>query len=140
MKRKVIGGVGLAAAAATGAFAAQRVVRARSAHTNTDRWLVVTVNCPPERLNELPEPLRKLGDTVETKVRPAPGGRGSELAARPLQPGASASDVRSALRDAKSLLETGEVLQPDRPSSTKPTATGKLVDMATKRAGGEGRL
>jgi hypothetical protein len=51
-----------------------------------DRWHTVTVNHPPEVVapdGQLPEPLAGLGDAVEVQVRPAPGGRGTELAARP---------------------------------------------------------
>jgi hypothetical protein len=115
------------------------------------RWLVVTVNCPPERLSGgLPQPLERLRDSVELEVRPAPGGRGTELAARPRDGvvagvvGRVRGDdprqvVRSALRDAKSLIETGEVLRPDAPA-TRPTPGGRLLELATRRAGGEGRL
>src|SRR6266850_393762 len=51
-------------------------------------WHSVTVNLPPESLNpdgglpaELAE-LAELGDLVEVRVREAPGGRGTEVAAR----------------------------------------------------------
>ncbi|MFC6581306.1 hypothetical protein [Planomonospora parontospora] len=122
-----------------------------------NRWLPVTVNRSPEEVmpeGRLPEPLVRLGDTVEVRVRKAPGGRGTELAARLLEPppqgarGAVArisgddprQEVRRALREAKSLLETGEVLRPDEPSTNRPTATGKVLDLAIRRASGEGRL
>jgi hypothetical protein len=87
-------------------------------------------------------------------VAPAPGGRGTELGLRPVTPPQAGlpglvarlrgsdprQELRSALRDAKSLIETGEVIRPDEPPSTHPTATGKLLDLAISRAGGEGRL
>jgi hypothetical protein len=47
--------------------------------------------------------------------------------------------VRAALRDAKSLIETGEVVKPDDPT-IHPTPTGRLFDFAAALAGKEGRL
>ncbi|MEH3140455.1 MAG: hypothetical protein PGN37_09775 [Mycobacterium kyogaense] len=89
-------------------------------------------------------------------VRTAPGGKGTELAARLRQaePGGLGSvasrvsgedprqQLRSALRQAKQLIEVGEVLRVDPvPHGTRSAApTGKLVDLATRRAGGEGVL
>ncbi|SEG56316.1 hypothetical protein SAMN04489712_106303 [Thermomonospora echinospora] len=111
------------------------------------RWFVVTVNCPPERLSDpLPEPLERLRDNVELRMSPAPGGRGTELAARPRNGVvAGALDrirgddprqaVRAALRETKSLIETGEVLRPDTP----PTTGATLLEPATRRATGETR-
>jgi hypothetical protein len=128
-----------------------------SGHTASG-WLRVTVNCPPERLapggGGLPEPITKLSGRAEVSVEPAPGGRGTELGLRPVTPPPAGlpglvvrlrgsdprQELRSALRDAKSLIETGEVIRPDEPPSTHPTATGKLLDLAISRAGGEGRL
>ena len=88
-------------------------------------------------------------------MRPAPGGRGTELAAR-LRSGTAPSglggiaaraagndprqQVRSALRQSKQLLETGEVLSPDEPSTTRRTLRSLPLELATRRAGGEGRL
>src|SRR5436305_6301602 len=49
-------------------------------------WLVVTVYRAPTDLapdGTLPEPLARLGDGVEVRIRPAPGDRGTELSARP---------------------------------------------------------
>jgi hypothetical protein len=121
------------------------------------RWRVVTVNRKPEEVapdGRLPEPLERLGDAIEVRLRPAPGGRGTELAARLRHgdpsgvSGAAArltgddprQAVRSALREAKQLIETGEVLQADRPSSNEPSLRGAPLDLAVERAGGEGRL
>jgi hypothetical protein len=122
-----------------------------------DRWHTVTINRPPEEVapdGRLPEPLAELGDAVEVRLRPAPGGRGTEVAARlregaPSGPGgvvARASgndprqDLRSALRQSRQLLETGEVLRADEPPTTRRTLRGLPLDLATRRAGGEGRL
>lgn len=121
-----------------------------------NRWLAVTINCSPARLSRdnLPDPVAKLTDRAEVSVRPAPGGRGTELAMRLLKPppagvsGMAArlsgddprQRLRSALRDAKSLIEAGEVLQPDSPPTTHPTLAGKLMDFAISTSAGEGRL
>ena len=95
-----------------------------------DRWHTVTVNRPPEEVapdGRLPEPLEALGDAVEVQIRPAPGGRGTEVAARlrgdvPSGLAAAAAriagndprqDLRAALRQSRQLLETGEVLRAD---------------------------
>ncbi|MCG7597409.1 hypothetical protein [Mycobacterium sp. PSTR-4-N] len=123
------------------------------------RWRSVTINRPAEDLmpgGRVPEPLAALGDRIEVHVRTAPGGKGTELAARlrqaePSGPGSVASRVsgddprqqlRSALRQAKQLIEVGEVLRVDPvPHGTRSAApTGKLVELATRRAGGEGVL
>jgi hypothetical protein len=122
-----------------------------------DRWHAVTVFRPLEEVQpdgQLPEPLAELGDAIEVQVRPAPGDRGTELAARLRQGaptgmrGAAAraagtdprQDLRAALRQARQLLETGEVLSPDQPPTTRRTLRGLPLELATRRAGGEGRL
>lgn len=90
---------------------------------------MVTINRPPNEVlpgGRRPEPLRRLGRAIQVDVWPAPAGRGTELAAR-IRPGATlpglaahvAGDhpervVRTALRQAKQLAETGEVLRADR--------------------------
>ena len=90
------------------------------------------------------------------EVREAPGGKGTELRARLRRSeptgaaGAAArlsgddprQQVRSALRQAKQLIEVGEVLRVDPTPHGRRAATplGGMVDLATKRAGGEGVL
>jgi hypothetical protein len=122
--------------------------RVASGADRASRWLAVTVNAQVT-VEQLPEPLRRLGDQVEVRVRPAPGDRGTEVLARPTRPvpvggRLRGSDprpaVRRALREAKSLLETGEVLRPSRPGSDRPTLPGRLLDVVIGRAQGEGRL
>lgn len=119
-----------------------------------DRWHVVTVNRPEEAVapgGRLPPPLAELGDEIEVQCGSAPGDRGTELAARlrrPVRPRAvvriAGKDprqrLRKALRDAKSLVETGEVLSPHEPPTTRSTVTGLPVDAAVRLARGEGRL
>lgn len=123
------------------------------------RWRAVTINRSPEDVmpdHRVPGPLAELGDLVEVEVRPAPGGKGSELRARLRTPEptgvASAAArlsgddprerVRAALREAKQLIEVGEVLRVDpAPHGRRtPTPGGAIVEAATKRAGGEGIL
>ncbi|MFR9774813.1 hypothetical protein ACL02O_01995 [Micromonospora sp. MS34] len=134
MGRLTGSGIALVAAGATAARALVRRLRRSPGTPRTDprpgRWQVVTVAGRPEEvlpLGRWPEPLRRLDGAVELYARPAPGGRGTELAARPLGgdrgfPGMAAHLVgddpgrfiRQALREAKQLAETGEVLRADR--------------------------
>ena len=104
----------------------------------------------------MPAPLAALGDAVEVQVRQAPGGKGTELAARlrgdgptgprPVHSSGTGDDpreqLRSALRQAKQLIEVGEVLRVDPAPHGRRTATpgGAVVEAATKRAGGKGLL
>ncbi|MBY4036913.1 hypothetical protein HQO38_17570 [Rhodococcus fascians] len=123
------------------------------------RWRSVTINKSPQEVmpdGRVPEPLAALGDRVEVQARKAPGDKGTELAARLRQPepsglgsiGARVSgddprqQIRAALRQAKQLIEVGEVLRVDpAPHGTRTeTPTGKLVELTTRRAGGEGVL
>jgi hypothetical protein len=96
---------------------------------------------------QLPAPLAELGDRIEVRVRPAPGGKGTELGARLRgQPSGSTlgrlsgsdpqADVRSALRRAKQLIEVGEVLAVDPAPHGKRTATpgGVLLEAWTRVA------
>jgi hypothetical protein len=146
-----------AAGLTAGAVVAMRRSKARPADPAAgDRWLTVTINRAPGDIqpDKLPPPLQAYGDRIETRIRPAPGDRGTELAVRlkEAQPEASHSvparlagqdprqDVRRALREAKALLEAGEVLEPDTPPTTRETPGGKLVGLLTRRAGGEGVL
>lgn len=123
------------------------------------RWRSVTINKSPEEVmpdGRVPDPLAALGDHVEVKVRKAAGDKGTELAARLRQPEPSGlgsvgkrmsgddprQQVRAALR---APCGVGSI------RNTSPTSmsclawrsaapTGKLVDLATRRAGGEGVL
>lgn len=141
--------------AAAGVTAVRRASGSRQ--PDVERWFAVTVNRPCEEIDkadlpeaDLPEPLAKFGDRIEVRMLPASGGKGTELAVRLREPGPAglparlagqdpSQELRLALRQAKSLLETGEVLRPD-PSSTHPGPGGRLVRAASRRAGGEGRL
>ncbi|MEU9579542.1 hypothetical protein [Streptomyces chilikensis] len=122
-----------------------------------NRWLTVTVNRPPEEVRpggELPPPLHRHADRIDVEVRPAPGDRGAELAVRLKEPPSALAtslpgrlggqdprqELRVALREAKSLLETGEVMQPDAPPTTRDTPGGKVIGLLGRRSGGEGVL
>jgi len=148
--------VGVGGLLATGVGVA-RWLASRAAETTKERmtqnpWMMVTINCAPERLAtraDLPEPIARLGDSVDIKISPAPGDRGTELGARlrdsssmggaGLASRISGDDprrtVRKALRHAKSLIETGEVLRPDWPPPAHPTPAGKLLELAGRRGG-----
>ncbi|MGM1062413.1 hypothetical protein [Saccharothrix sp. Mg75] len=135
----VLGGAGAAAA-----FACRAVARRRTAHGNrAEHWLAVTVDRPmtdvagPERL---PEPLERLRERVELRFRPAPGDRGTEVMAQPRGDAVSREDLRLALRKAKSLLETGTVVEPDARPSAHPGPAGKVLQAVVRRSKGEGRL
>lgn len=113
-------------------------------------WLAVTVVCEPSALDtaHLPTPLAELGDRIEVRVQAAPDGKGTELAARlrdressggargRLSGSDAQADVRSALRQAKQLIEVGEVLAVDPAPHGERTATppGKLLEAWTKVA------
>jgi uncharacterized membrane protein len=148
------------AGAGAGLIAVSRIATRQlgnGAREPADRWHAVTINRPPEQVapdGRPPAPLEALGDSIEVWVRPAPGGRGTELAARlrqgaPSGPGSVAArgqgndprqDLRAALRQAKQLAETGEVLRPDEPPTTRRTLRNLPLELATRRARGEGRL
>jgi hypothetical protein len=113
--------------------------------TAARRWRAVTVLTDPERLrNAVPAPLAALGDRVEVRVTPAPGDRGAELAARftgtPTEN--AIGELRAALREAKQLVEVGEVLRVDpAPHGHRPpTPQGEMLEGMTARAGKEGVL
>jgi hypothetical protein len=85
-----------------------------------------------------------MGSEIEVTVRPAPGDKGIELAARPTASDGGSTElrraVRAALRETKSILECGEVVEPSRPGSSHPGPAGQVLRAVTARAWGEGRL
>jgi hypothetical protein len=147
-------GAGILAGAA---IAVRRMRDDASTTPTAERWLTVTVNRAPGDLqaDKLPTPLHEYGDLVETRISPAPGDRGTELAVRlrerPSQASSSApsrlagddprQELRRALRDAKALLETGEVVRSDTtPATTRATPGSRLIGLLSRRAEGEGVL
>ncbi|MEQ4304527.1 hypothetical protein ABNF97_24650 [Plantactinospora sp. B6F1] len=131
---------------------AQRVVGRRK-----PRWHVATVNLPADQIGvhgQLPEPLTGLGDAVEIQVRPAAGDRGTEIAVRLRDgdrlPAVEAVQrvlgrdpdqaIRAALREAKQLIETSEVLHPDAPPTIESTPLNRPLQLVTRHGRREGRL
>jgi hypothetical protein len=119
------------------------------------RWLVVTIQATPEEIapaGELPPPLAAWRDSAEVELRTAPGGRGTELAARPkpssgpapVEPGDQEADdtrqqLRAALRQVKQLVEVGEVLVAGpRPEGYRPRTLGGLLVDRTENASDKG--
>ncbi|MFI8304728.1 hypothetical protein ACIF80_14975 [Streptomyces sp. NPDC085927] len=143
---------------AAGAAAARKAKTARRSDGRAgDRWLTVTVNRPMTDVRpdgKLPDPLLRFAERIDVRIGPAPGDRGTELAARFKEPTPPSSaslparlagqdprqELRRALREAKAVLEAGEVLRPDAPPTTRPTPGGKLIELFTRRSGGEGVL
>jgi hypothetical protein len=156
----------VAVVAAGAALGARRLLKARrggswpahlSGGSGQRAWHSVTVIRPASDVapnGRLPEPLAALGDRVEVRLRPAPGDRGTEIAVRlregePSGLGAVrvrlAGDdprwaVRRALRDAKQLLETGEILRPSKPPTAERTLRNRALEYATTHGKEEGRL
>ncbi|GAA3464651.1 hypothetical protein ACFFSW_28690 [Saccharothrix longispora] len=134
----------LTGAGAAAALAGRAVARRRAAHgTRSDHWLAVTVARPLEDVEgarALPEPLERLSGQVDLRFRAAPGDRGTEVLGRPRGDAVSREDLRVALRKAKSLLETGTVVQPDARPSTHPGPAGKVLQFVVRKSKGEGRL
>ena len=113
-------------------------------------WLAVSVLCEPSSIDtaELPSPLAELGERIEVRVRPAADGKGTELAARLRDRKSSGtalsrlsgrdpqSNLRSALRRAKQLIEVGEVLAVDPAPHGRRRATpgGVLLEAWTRVA------
>ncbi|MQA33016.1 hypothetical protein [Modestobacter roseus] len=113
--------------------------------TSARRWRAVTVRTDPEQLRTTtPAPLAAFGDRLEVRVTPAPGDRGAELAARFRGPVTEEEigELRSALREAKQLVEVGEVLRvdPQPHGHRKPTPQGEALEGMTKAAPKEGVL
>ncbi len=134
---------------------ARRSGRQQAGTSKQQRWHALTVNLPPADVapgGRLPAPLAALSD-VDVQLREAPGGKGTEIAVRLLREPTGVSAlavrftgkdprhaVRRALRETRSLLETGEVLQPDAPSTTRRTLLSRPLQYATAHGREEGLL
>lgn len=147
------------AAAAGGGVVTNRVLAARrpgGSKNDQQRWHTVTVYRPLDEVapgGQTPAPLSELNN-VEIQYRPAPADRGTEIAVRlprgePSGPAAVAARitgrdprhaVRRALRETKSLLETGEVLLPDSQATTRRTLLSRPLAYATAHGREEGLL
>jgi hypothetical protein len=149
--------VGGAAAAVSRRLDPRRIHEEDEGETHRDRWHFVTINRPPDEVmpgDRPPGPLAEMVDKIDLQMRRAPRNRGTELGARLIQPVPTGpaetiarltgddprQKLRKALRETKMLLETGEILQADKPPTTRPTLRSIPVKLATRRARGEGRL
>ena len=132
-----------AGAAIAGGVAASRLLTARrrpSARRGPRRWHVITVLRPLTEVSEnLPDLFAKRPGALEVEVRPAPGDKGTEIAVRAVDPAVPDGDVRRALRESRSLLEVGEVLEPGGPT-TIPTPLNRPLRAMTRRGREEGLL
>ena len=113
--------------------------------TAARRWRAVTVLTDPDELRRsTPAPLAAFGDRLEVRVTPAPGERGAELAARFHGPVTQdeIGELRAALREAKALIEVGEVLRVDpQPHGRRPaTPQGAAIEGMAAQAPKEGVL
>ena len=147
-KKMTAAAVGVAAAGAA-AVAARKLADRGMGASDQDltRWRVVTVARSPEDVSgSTPGPLAELGEGVEVRTQAAPGDRGTELSAR-WRDGADLSEqadpvraLRTALRNAKQMLEVGWVLESDRNTTTQETPLNAPLRKAIKLAKGEGLL
>jgi hypothetical protein len=146
----------LAAGAAVGGVAVVSAMR-RPPDADARLWRTVSILASADDVmpeGQPPEPLRRMGDAIEVRLVPAPGGRGVELSARIRDPepepvllerlfgGDARSALRRALRESKQLLEAGELptVEPQPHGTRKPTPTGALVDAVASRSSEEGVL
>jgi len=117
--------------AGAGAVATRLV---RSARPRPAGWYTVTVRASETELTgpDRPDLLARLAERHEVRIRPAPGGRGSEIAVH-----AADGGVREQVRVLKQLLETGEVLvvegQPEGHRTILGRAGGPAFRQLTRR-------
>jgi hypothetical protein len=139
---RLTGAAVLTAATAAGAAVTGRMIKRRRAGGQAgDGRHVITVFRPFDEVRgNLPAPLSALGDAVEVKLAAAPGGRGTEISARPVDDRVAAGDLRRALRESRSLLEVGDVLRPGGPPTTRPTPFNRPLRAITRRGREEGLL
>jgi hypothetical protein len=121
--------------------AGYQLLAARRARTQpvTGRRHVVTVYRTLDEVRDnLPEVLNDRGGAVVVELREAPAGRGTEISVHAPGGAVPDGDLRHALRDARALLEAGEILRPGGPT-TEPTPLNKPLRAVTRR-GREGGL
>jgi hypothetical protein len=130
----------IAATAAAGRTTYRIVTKRRSRKASASgRRHVITVHRPLAEIAEvLPEPLTAYHGALEVQLRAAPAERGTEISVRALNDTVSDGDIRRLLRESRSLLEVGDVLQPGGPTTT-PTTLNRPLRAAT-RHGREGGL
>lgn len=146
------------AAIVAGGAVAAAIARVMPRGLPSTRWRVVTISRPPDVVTpdgRSPAPFASFGEFIQVRVSEAPGGRGTELAAR-LRPGETGTVdavarlvgqdpqqlIRKLLRESKQLAEVGEVLRlnPKPEGERRATPGGALIDLAARRSSGEGVL
>lgn len=153
MKRSTQGLLGIVVAGMAGYLITRSVQKTRTKiHDAAARWHTITVN---RLMNEIggtqgyPEPLKRIMEMVEVSMHPALAGTATEIAVRLREPGSATSSaalheqtrhIRSALRRTQMLLETGEILEPNKPGSVEPTIFNKPLRYVTTHSRQEGRL
>lgn len=147
MRARTVGALALVGVATTAIVRSRsRGQRAGTSGRARSGWLAVTVYRPAADVlagGDRPAPLAAFGDAIDVEVRPAPGDKGTELRARqrPGTPDATGR-LRAALREAKQLIEVGEVLRvdPTPHGRRSATPTGLLVDVLSARSNEGGTL
>jgi hypothetical protein len=110
------------------------------------RWRAVTVLTDGIDPGDLPVPLARFGNRIEVLAESAPAGKGTVLAARFRNPSDAdeeqIGELREALRQAKQLIEVGEVLRTEpQPHGPRPdTPQGRTLEGAAAAAPKEGVL
>jgi len=137
---------GVAAGAAIGLRARRGTGDGPGADRSPEGWKSVTVLVDEAAIRPggvYPRPLQDLEDRLEIRLKPASRDRGTELHAR-FRPGTDSDPqaLRAALRDAKSILETGIVQQADPVphGDRKHTPFGAVQDQVESKAKGSGLL
>lgn len=113
----------------------------KTPRSERSRWRVVTIQRSEADVIGAMAPLSALSG-VETRPAPAPGNRGTELAARIIDGKTEPDALRIALRQTKQLAEAGEiaVVQPAPHGPRKTTPQGALLDFVAKKSEGKGVL
>jgi hypothetical protein len=102
----------------------------------------VLINRPLSELRDGPDgyaaPLDSLAEHARLELTPGAGGRGTTVRAEARD---GSTDVREELREAKQVLETGQVLRPDAWPADRGPVARKATDLLDRRplAKGGGR-
>ncbi|MGN9783376.1 hypothetical protein ACTMTF_18220 [Nonomuraea sp. ZG12] len=121
--RGLIGTAAAGVALGAGAAIATRALGKRARRPRPSGWYAVTVAAEPGTLTgpERPDLLAWLAEHHETRITPAPAGRGSQIAVR-----TDDGEIRERVRALKQLLETGEVLRMEGRPEGHRTPLGRL--------------
>lgn len=128
------------------AVAARRRATGRRVGAGSSRLpLAVTVRRPQDEVDRhVAVDALRAGTDLEVLLRPAPGDRGTEVRLRPREgltwDDLDAGRAREALRDAKSLMECGDVVEPTSPGNARTTPLNAVLADTTDHAREEGRL